>query len=157
MPQEGDSVQNQWACFNYISPSDCSERLSVPASSKFGSMPATIMKTKSHLSLPTVDKIIQIKGSMTCFNFILKWPSKVLNVVLHIHKYYPFISHKNIYHWNPLKNFPLLISSSAVVCVLKWSMRLNCQMYFWSPTNIIICLDSTLKLLNREKDCKSPI
>lgn len=103
----------------------------------------------------------QIKGSIGMF-LTLFWSDPQKCWVLHcthinITLSFALISHENICHWDPLENLSLLISSSAMVCVLKWSMRLNCQMYFQSPTNIIICLDSTLKLLTREDDCKSPI
>lgn len=117
-------------------------------------MPGTItQKPKSHPSLPTVDENID-QGSKTCLTLL---GSVILQMCwmlfTHTNKYYPLfdlISSKNIYHWNPLKNFSLLISSSTVVHARKLQMRLSCQMYFSFLTNIIICLDSPLKLLNHE-------
>lgn len=56
-----------------------------------------------------------------------------------------------------LKMSPCLSAHLAVVPALKVRMRLNCQVSFQSPTKIIFCLESPLKLfLKHKEDFKGP-
>lgn len=102
-------------------------------SSKFWSMPASITwKTKSHSSLPTVDKIIKLRLLYHVWTLLQCKTPRMCWMLLHMYiNIVPSLdlnSYKNIYNWKPLQNLSLLICS--LVHVFNLRVRLDCQMYF---------------------------